>query len=71
MHPFPALLLGGLMLAACGGSAPQAAPPTEDAARITCDRFAARAIQTADVAQAASLSSRAATCYSALPIAPA
>lgn len=61
-------LAGLLALAclACGGKAPAAPPPTEEAARIACDGFAARAIQTGDTAEAARLSQRATECYTAL-----
>lgn len=55
-----------LVIAACRGNTPASAPPTEDAARIACDRFAARAIQTGDPAEASNLSRRAADCYAAL-----
>lgn len=50
---------------ACG-STPAAAPPTEDAARIECDRFAARAIQAAAQEDAARLAASAAECYAGL-----
>ena len=61
------IALGALFLAGCGRNAAPPPPPTEDAARIACDRLAARAIQTADAVQAAVLTERAAECYAALP----
>ena len=60
------MVVGLLALGGCRGSTPPPAPPTEDAARIACDRFAARAIQTGDARDAASLSRQAADCYAAL-----
>jgi hypothetical protein len=64
-----ALLSALTIQLACGRGAPAAAPPTEDAARIECDRFAARAIQTGDPAEAAALSARATECYTRLRVA--
>lgn len=55
-----------LIFLACGRSTPAPAPPTEEAARIACDRFAARAIQAADGDAAAELAARATQCYRAL-----
>lgn len=66
MHRLPLLALVAVHLCACGRGAPPAAPPTEDAARIECDRFAARAIQAGDPAEAAALSASATECYTAL-----
>ena len=66
MHRFPLFAMIAIQLCGCGRGAPAAAPATEDAARIECDRFAARAIQTGDPAEAATLSARAAECYTAL-----
>jgi hypothetical protein len=65
-HPPLLPLLLAVAACSCRGNAPPAAPPTEDAARIACDRFAARAIQTGDAREAALLSERAAACYTAL-----
>lgn len=70
MHRIPLLAAVTLQLCACGRGAPAAAPPTEDAARIACDRFAARAIQTGDPAEAAALSRQAAECYARLQTPP-
>lgn len=61
------LLVIVLPLAACGPATPSAAPPTEDAARIECDRLSARAIQAPDGPAAAALAARATSCYRALP----
>lgn len=69
----PRLLLlaaAAALVHGCGGNSPPAAPPTEEAARIECDRFAARAIQTGDPAEAARLTSRATDCYAALDSVP-
>lgn len=62
--------LATLALVACRGNAPPATPPTEDAARIACDRYAAAAIQSGDPANAADLSRQATECYTALRPAP-
>lgn len=61
------IALSTLVIAGCGRKAAPPPPPTEDAARIACDRLAARAIQTADASEAATLTGRAAECYAALP----
>jgi hypothetical protein len=60
------LVATALFCLACGRSAPAPVPPTEDAARIACDRFAARAIQAADGDAAAELADHATRCYRAL-----
>lgn len=77
LAPISAVMPRSLILAAtaallhgCGGNSPPAAPPTEEAARIECDRFAARAIQVGDPAEAARLSARARDCYAALDSIP-
>ncbi len=72
MERLPRMVMTGLLaihLCGCGRGTPAAVPPTEDAARIECDRFAARAIQNGDPAEAASLSASAAECYATLPAA--
>ena len=61
------IALSTLVIAGCGRKAAPPPPPTEDAARIACDRLAARAIQTADASEAATLTGRVAECYAALP----
>lgn len=66
MHRLYPLLILSLLLSACGRRTPPAAPVSEDAARIECDRYAARAIQVADTDEAAALARRAGECYSAL-----
>lgn len=64
----PLTMLAALAVTAgaCRGNAPSAAPPTEDEARIACDRYAAAAIQQGDPLTAANLSRQAMECYTAL-----
>jgi hypothetical protein len=70
MHrPLAALFLSFALTGCAGGPAP-AASPADTPERIRCDRLAARAIQAAEPAEAASLASQARDCYAALPATP-
>jgi hypothetical protein len=62
---FAAMVLS-ISLAGCAGGPAPSATPADTPERIRCDRLAARAIQAADPAQAASLASHAGECYAAL-----
>lgn len=66
MNRLPLWLFGAAFLCACGGNAPPAVPPSDEPARLECDRLAARAIQRGNPGQAARLSSEASRCYAAL-----
>jgi hypothetical protein len=66
MHrPLLAILLSLAGAGCAGGPAPSAAP-SDAPERVRCDRLAARAIQAAEPAEAASLASQAGECYAAL-----
>ena len=52
-----------VLLAGCGGGAQRTAAPSDEPARLACDRLAARAIQVADAVQASNLAARASSCY--------
>ena len=60
------LLAAAVLLAGCGGGPQRAAPPSDEPARLACDRLAARAIQVATPDEAAGLAGRAEECYQAL-----
>lgn len=64
-RPLACIILALTFTGCAGGPAPSAAP-SDSPERIRCDRLAARAIQAADHAQAASLASQAGECYAAL-----
>ena len=55
-----------LILASCGGGTQRTTAPSDEPARLACDRLAARSIQVAEPGEAADLAAQAASCYRSL-----
>jgi hypothetical protein len=66
MRKTPTTAFLALFLAACAGSPAPQVSPAAASQRSPCDRFAARAIQAIDLAEASSLAAQSAACYTTL-----
>jgi hypothetical protein len=66
MRKTPTTAFLALVLAACASSPAPQVSPTAASRRTPCDRFAARAIQAIDLAEASSLAAQSAACYTTL-----